>query len=1095
MSDYAKESEYELALKYHRGCGVEQDEDKAISILKPLSKNGDVPSIILLFDIYWHIGGNDNEMYSIVSNNVDRDSGEIYVRISRCYRVGRGIEKNLPQAASWLRKSIDLGCTSQLELVDLLFQIDSISSTREAISIVRPLVESGNPDAMVRLSKAYREGLGVEQDFDVAIHWAKRAKDLIGNRAEFEYLASLWRSGSDNNLAKVISEALSLSDKHSIHQLLRYAHPRMVRQNSYCIRDLYRLLDIRDSKEYVQVLLLCNGQDDLEEAFQICKKNSIEDGWFRETYALMYYSGVGVGKDISYAKKLLSHCDSFRRYYPVAPYEWFVDSVYDYDDIYLYGTENEIRCLSCMCLQNHIYVKGVITDLKNDLLLWPSTTFKNIDTTGNVAILMISDYFIPIKGVDVYSVKNGNLLERNSSCNANCIEIESLVDNNYKIKYNCNEEIISIDILLKLINQNVNQFIIKDFNVLSLLWPMCKNYSNIFFDYSDLDLYICSNGSYLYAVSYSQIVLQYHIGRNISMNIDKTMNVCTYYGPMGDEFRLLSRSSIIEQKIGKPISVMCSIRGRDLLDLYGYDGIITSLFSKTSLLTYTSISPEECNIIVIPEKLYPYIRDCSGPILNLMDRRSGIRDYSSHYIKYIDYSDNVNTMHFFQYDNIDYTQYTNSILFNLNGSSYTNSSRPSYLSKVNEIMIQLSSKLKDLGYKVYQNYGGKNKSHLPNIKIINLPISELISLLPEIKMVISPITGFTEVMMLSGVPVTCLSDGTNFRKGMDQWCNNNYYLYNIMNNTIDDLVDIIIDNIKMITNPLAPIKREILPPSQCNIDFYLRHYVNYWIDNPEMLNQIYNIGMELGYKNGYRIDLMKKELEDCCSGKSIEGLIRYYFLNEFDVVKVEKSLIEYWIYLTESDRSSILERLVKCYLNGIDNPTDLNKASYILSFGKQCGYAWSDNLLMELLWKKKRPSDDLELYKIAINESISGNALSFLWIGRLYRDGRGVEKNYLMAAKWMRKARDGGIKWADWELFDILWRINTPDSLKEAISIAEPLAQSGNRELQGRMGRAYRDGKGVEKNRDLARVWFKKAADQDLAWAKKELADLDNHQA
>ena len=333
-----------------------------------------------------------------------------------------------------------------------------------------------------------------------------------------------------------------------------------------------------------------------------------------------------------------------------------------------------------------------------------------------------------------------------------------------------------------------------------------------------------------------------------------------------------------------------------------------------------------------------------------------------------------------------------------------------------------------------------------------------------------------------------------------------------------------------------------------------------------MLNQIYNIGMELGYKNGYRIDLMKKELEDCCSGKSIEGLIRYYFLNEFDVVKVERSLIEYWIYLTEYDRSSILERLVKCYLNGIDNPIDLNKASYILSFGKQCGYAWSDNLLMELLWKKKRPSDDLELYKIAINESKSGNASSFLWIGRLYRDGRGVEKNYLMAAKWMRKARDGGIKWADWELFDILWRINTPesilealefglplaesgvkelqgwisrcyregrgvekdldkaaewmrkarfqglkwadwelfdifwrintpDSLKEAISIAEPLAQSGNRELQGRMGRAYRDGKGVEKNLDLARVWFKKAADQDLVWAKKELADLDNHQA
>ena len=161
MSDI-KESEYQLALKYHRGFGVEKDDDKAISFLKPLSEKGDVSSIMLLFDIYWHKGESDDVMYRLVSNNADCNSGEIAVRISRCYRAGRGIDKDLQHAASWLRRSIDLGCLSQLELFDVLFQIDSISSAREAITIVKPLGESGNPDAMMRLSRAYREGFGVE---------------------------------------------------------------------------------------------------------------------------------------------------------------------------------------------------------------------------------------------------------------------------------------------------------------------------------------------------------------------------------------------------------------------------------------------------------------------------------------------------------------------------------------------------------------------------------------------------------------------------------------------------------------------------------------------------------------------------------------------------------------------------------------------------------------------------------------------------------------------------------------------------------------------------------------------------------------------
>ena len=159
------------------------------------------------------------------------------------------------------------------------------------------------------------------------------------------------------------------------------------------------------------------------------------------------------------------------------------------------------------------------------------------------------------------------------------------------------------------------------------------------------------------------------------------------------------------------------------------------------------------------------------------------------------------------------------------------------------------------------------------------------------------------------------------------------------------------------------------------------------------------------------------------------------------------------------------------------------------------GPKWIYWELFDILWRIDTPESISEALEIGMPLAESGVKELQGWVARCYREGKGVQKDLDKAAEWMRKARSRGLRWADWELFDILWRIDTPESLKEAISIAESLAQSGNRELQGRMGRAYRDGKGVEKNHDLAREWFQKAADQNLGWAKKELAELDNLQA
>lgn len=98
--------------------------------------------------------------------------------------------------------------------------------------------------------------------------------------------------------------------------------------------------------------------------------------------------------------------------------------------------------------------------------------------------------------------------------------------------------------------------------------------------------------------------------------------------------------------------------------------------------------------------------------------------------------------------------------------------------------------------------------------------------------------------------------------------------------------------------------------------------------------------------------------------------------------------------------------------------------------------------------------------------------------------------NLKQSAEWMRKAADQDLKWAKLEYIDILWNLNTSKTDKEMFEFAKPFAEKGQRDIQGRLGRMYRDGRGVDKDLNKASEWMRKAADQDLAWAKNELADI-----
>ena len=181
----------------------------------------------------------------------------------------------------------------------------------------------------------------------------------------------------------------------------------------------------------------------------------------------------------------------------------------------------------------------------------------------------------------------------------------------------------------------------------------------------------------------------------------------------------------------------------------------------------------------------------------------------------------------------------------------------------------------------------------------------------------------------------------------------------------------------------------------------------------------------------------------------------------------------------------------RIYRDGLGVKTDIQEAIKHMRLASDYGVSVAGNELFDLLWKEATLDSYREAAEIARRFTEHGDAGAMGRLGRAYRDGRGVNQDLDKAAEWMRKAADKKMGWARNELFDILAKINTPESNAEAFQVISKYAETMDAGAMGRLGRAYRDGRGVNQDLDKAAEWMRKAADIDKWW-KKELDGLLN---
>lgn len=111
-----------------------------------------------------------------------------------------------------------------------------------------------------------------------------------------------------------------------------------------------------------------------------------------------------------------------------------------------------------------------------------------------------------------------------------------------------------------------------------------------------------------------------------------------------------------------------------------------------------------------------------------------------------------------------------------------------------------------------------------------------------------------------------------------------------------------------------------------------------------------------------------------------------------------------------------------------------------------------------------------------IKASENGDSEVMRQVGISYRDGKGTEVSLDKAIEWFRKSSDKGNGAASVQLMDVLMKRGNPEDLSEMLKIAHRFADDGNGDGMVRLGRAYRYGKGVDKDLNTATEWFRKAA-------------------
>ena len=183
--------------------------------------------------------------------------------------------------------------------------------------------------------------------------------------------------------------------------------------------------------------------------------------------------------------------------------------------------------------------------------------------------------------------------------------------------------------------------------------------------------------------------------------------------------------------------------------------------------------------------------------------------------------------------------------------------------------------------------------------------------------------------------------------------------------------------------------------------------------------------------------------------------------------------------LLEAELDGVMGKLLR---DRTDGKADPGMAEELMGLSAEGGITWAQAEYLGMLRDSGRYA---EMLGHASEYASRGCSEAMGFIGRAYMNGEGTGKNIGAALEWLERASAMDVEWAMQDYMQLLW-----DS--DAGMLAEKAEGfSGHSGIaMGFLGRAYRDGRGVEKDLAKAREWLRKAAEKRVPWAREELEAL-----
>ena len=173
------EAQFQLGRAYYYGRTVELDYGRAAIWWERAAAQGHAQAmynLAKLYDTGVGVQKNVGLATEYVRQAANRGNHHALTLLGWFYEVGRGVEQDKEEAERWYLRGTKAGdpegyyCLAKLYL--------NTDRLKEGLDCVQRGIDAGSPDCHMLLGNMYSDGLGVEQDYKLALHWLNLAGQM-----------------------------------------------------------------------------------------------------------------------------------------------------------------------------------------------------------------------------------------------------------------------------------------------------------------------------------------------------------------------------------------------------------------------------------------------------------------------------------------------------------------------------------------------------------------------------------------------------------------------------------------------------------------------------------------------------------------------------------------------------------------------------------------------------------------------------------------------------------------------------------------------------------------------------------------------------